>query len=77
MTTGAPFAFAQRMEVITDTVESPVNRRRAQSEAPQQCMRCGRPADKNPTLAERYVYLRCPQCAEVWSIRERRTAPRP
>jgi DNA-directed RNA polymerase subunit RPC12/RpoP len=64
------------MKSIATMQESPADRRRAQIEQPQQCMRCGRPADSNATLAERYVYLRCPECAEVWSIRDRRSEPR-
>jgi hypothetical protein len=28
------------------------------------------------SLADRFVYLRCADCGEVWSILERRTIPR-
>lgn len=34
-------------------------------------------AAKAATLTERFVYLRCSDCGEVWAIPERREFPRP
>lgn len=38
----------------------------------QQCPRCEATAAKAATLTDRFVYLRCSDCGEVWVIPERR-----
>jgi uncharacterized Zn finger protein len=42
----------------------------------QQCPKCDTMSVKAATLTERFVYLRCEQCGEVWVIPERRQFPR-
>ncbi len=39
---------------------------------PQQCPKCNEKAAKAATVTQRFVYLRCSLCAEVWVIPERR-----
>ncbi len=43
----------------------------------QQCPKCDAEVVKAATLTERFVYLRCQDCGEVWAIPERREFPRP
>jgi hypothetical protein len=38
----------------------------------QHCPKCDAKAAKAATLTERFVYLRCGDCGEVWVIPERR-----
>ena len=45
--------------------------------ARQQCPKCDAEVVKAATLTERFVYLRCQDCGEVWAILERREFPRP
>ena len=45
--------------------------------ARQQCPKCDAEVAKAATLTERFVYLRCQDCGEVWAILERREFPRP
>ncbi len=40
------------------------------------CPRCGSLSTVLGTLTERFVYLRCGVCQEVWAIPERRRFPR-
>jgi hypothetical protein len=42
----------------------------------QHCPKCDAQAAKAATLTERFVYLRCGACGEVWVIPERREIPR-
>lgn len=37
------------------------------------CPKCGAMETRLGTLTERFVYLRCGSCHEIWSIEERRT----
>ena len=37
------------------------------------CPKCGAAETRLGTLTERFVYLRCGSCHEIWSIEERRT----
>ncbi len=43
----------------------------------QRCPKCADGSVKAATLTERYVYLRCAACGEVWVIPERRQIRRP
>ena len=43
----------------------------------QQCPKCNAQVATAATLTERFVYLRCQDCGEVWAIPERREFPRP
>lgn len=45
-------------------------------EGAQNCPKCPAHSVKAATLTERFVYLRCGACGEVWSIPERRRTPR-
>ena len=38
----------------------------------QQCPKCADASVKAATLTDRFVYLRCAACGEVWVIPERR-----
>lgn len=55
---------------VTDTASLPQVGR-------QQCPTCDAQVAKAATLTERFVYLRCQDCGEVWAIPERRAFPRP
>lgn len=41
-------------------------------DGPQQCPKCAGASVKAATLTDRFVYLRCAACGEVWVIPERR-----
>lgn len=40
------------------------------------CPKCQATVTTTGTLTDRFVYLRCESCYEVWAIPERRTHPR-
>lgn len=42
----------------------------------QSCASCGEVRVRAVTMTTRFVYIRCEQCGEVWSIPERRQYPR-
>jgi hypothetical protein len=43
----------------------------------QRCAKCGLPTGVKPaTVTERFVYMRCANCSEIWAIPERRKEPR-
>jgi predicted Zn finger-like uncharacterized protein len=44
--------------------------------SPATCPACASTRVAAASLAERFVYLRCSDCGEVWSIAERRAIPR-
>lgn len=41
-------------------------------DGPQRCPKCAEVPVKAATLTDRFVYLRCATCGEVWVIPERR-----
>jgi uncharacterized Zn finger protein len=56
-------------------MEVPSNTR-AGGVAPELCPNCDSTQVTCATLTERFVYLRCEACGEVWSIPERREKDR-
>jgi 1,2-phenylacetyl-CoA epoxidase PaaB subunit len=57
------------MRAVTDAERVP-------DAGPQQCPSCNAVCAKAAVLTARFVYLRCEQCATVWTIPERRSLPR-
>lgn len=64
---GRPFRGLTSLAVtyVADTASLPQVGR-------QQCPKCDAEVAKAATLTERFVYLRCQDCGEVWAIPERR-----
>jgi len=57
-------------------MDSPPTNRRSDGGPNQQCPNCDVTEVSFATLTERFVYLRCDRCGEVWSIPERRLVRR-
>ncbi|MCA1559481.1 MAG: hypothetical protein LC753_11225 [Acidobacteria bacterium] len=53
-----------------------IEKRPARQTSPLQCPQCQATDAKAATLTERFAYLRCGACGEVWCIPERRAFPR-
>ena len=66
-----------RKRMSYDRVRTMPDEEGLQEPAPRAvCPVCGGTRVGAASLADRFVYLRCADCAEVWSIIERRSMPR-